>query len=610
MLRSGRARTAPRGRRRRRRHLEPDHLPEGDLLGRRLRRAAPRRARGRDATPRRSSCALAVKDVQDACDVLRPSGTRAAARTATSRSRSTRRSPTTRRRRSPRRPRLHELVDRPNLFVKIPATAPGLPAIEEMIARGKSINVTLIFSLERYARGRGGLRPRARAARRGGRRPARPSPRWRASSSRASTPRWTGGSTRSALRRRRCAGSSRSRTRSSPTSATRRSFARRALGARSPARGATTQRCLWASTSTKNPDYSDVLYVEELIGPRHGEHDAARRRSRRSRTTARVALDARGGARRGARASSRQVADGRRRLRRRHRDARARGRRRSSPTRSRSFSTASAAKRGELRRHVEGVPDEARHRRPRPHGRQHGGAPAQRRPRGGDVRTPARESTADSLVELVERLEQPRVVWLMVPAGEPTEQMFRTLLALLEPGDVIVDGGNSNFRDSIRRSKEAAGEGRPLRRRGRLRRDLGPRRGLLHHGRRRGGRVPDRRAGARSRSRPRTGTRTSGRPGAGHFVKMVHNGIEYGIMQAYAEGFELMQRGRSSTSTSRRSRASGSTARSSARWLLELLHARVRRPIRSSSGSRATSRTRARAAGPCTRRSTRPCLLP
>ena len=80
------------------------------------------------------------------------SGTRAAGVTATSRSRSTRRSPTTRRRRSREAERLHELVDRPNLFVKIPATEPGLPAIEEMIARGSPINVTLIFSLDATAR--------------------------------------------------------------------------------------------------------------------------------------------------------------------------------------------------------------------------------------------------------------------------------------------------------------------------------------------------------------------------------------------------------------------------------------------------------------------------
>ena len=134
-----------------------------------------------------------------------------------------------------------------------------------MIARGRNINVTLIFSLRALRRGRRGLPPRARAARRGRRRPVAASRRWRASSSRASTPRPTGGSTRPA-RPTSSRASSRSRTRSSPTSATR-SSSPASAGRRSRAKGARTQRCLWASTSTKNPAYRDVLYVEELIGP-------------------------------------------------------------------------------------------------------------------------------------------------------------------------------------------------------------------------------------------------------------------------------------------------------------------------------------------------------
>ena len=162
--------------------------------------------------------------------------------------------------------RLHEEVDRPNLFVKIPATMPGLGAIEDCIAKGKSINVTLIFSLERYAAvAEAYVKGLERLVAAGGdptqgrlggellrlaRRHARP----------------TGGWTRSAARRPRSRASSRSRTPSSPTGTGRR---------RSPAprweflaaKGATTQRCLWASTSTKNPEYRDVMYVEELIGP-------------------------------------------------------------------------------------------------------------------------------------------------------------------------------------------------------------------------------------------------------------------------------------------------------------------------------------------------------
>ena len=160
--------------------------------------------------------------------------------------------------------RLHEDVDRPNLFVKIPATEPGLGAIEDSIAKGKSINVTLIFSLDRYKavveaylRGLERLveaggdpvagRLGGELLRLAGRHRGRP-----VASRSTGTP--------------SCRASSRSRTRSSPTSTTsRRSPATRweALAAQ----GATTQRCLWASTSTKNPAYRDVLYVEELIGP-------------------------------------------------------------------------------------------------------------------------------------------------------------------------------------------------------------------------------------------------------------------------------------------------------------------------------------------------------
>jgi 6-phosphogluconate dehydrogenase len=81
---------------------------------------------------------------------------------------------------------------------------------------------------------------------------------------------------------------------------------------------------------------------------------------------------------------------------------------------------------------------------------------------GHEVETYARtapERTADSLVELATQLEQPRVVWLMIPAGNPTENAFQTLLPLLEDGDTIVDGGNSNFRDSQRRAAEAKAKG-------------------------------------------------------------------------------------------------------------------------------------------------------
>ena len=138
------------------------------------------------------------------------------------------------------------------------------------------------------------------------------------------------------------------------------------------------------------------------------------------------------------------------------------------------------------------------------------------------------------------KLEKPRAVWIMVPAGDATEAQIEELLEHLEPGDTIIDGGNTNFHDDVRRHAELEGQGHPLRRRRHVRRDLGPAGRLLPDGRRRrrGGRAA--RARSSARSRPDGGYLHVGGPGAGHYVKMVHNGIEYGLMQAYAEGFEIM----------------------------------------------------------------------
>ena len=149
-------------------------------------------------------------------------------------------------------------------------------------------------------------------------------------------------------------------------------------------------------------------------------------------------------------------------------------------------------------------------------------------------------STAGSLPELVEQLEPPRHVWLMIPAGEITENAFRELLGLLERGDAVVDGGNSNFRDSQRRASEAAGRGLYFV-------DVGVSGGIW--GLREGfalmaGGDPEpisRLEPVLLALAPEGGFAHVGPSGAGHFVKMVHNGVEYGLMQAYAEGFELMQ---------------------------------------------------------------------
>jgi 6-phosphogluconate dehydrogenase len=165
------------------------------------------------------------------------------------------------------------------------------------------------------------------------------------------------------------------------------------------------------------------------------------------------------------------------------------------------------------------------------------------REHGHTVETYARtnpERTANSLVELASKLPQPRVVWLMIPAGGPTENAFQTLLGLLEDGDVIVDGGNSNFRDSQRRAQEATHKSVSFL-------DAGVSGGIW--GLKEGYCVMvggD--AAAYKQITPFLEDLTEpgghahvGPSGAGHFVKMVHNGIEYGMMQSLAEGFEIMQ---------------------------------------------------------------------
>ena len=146
---------------------------------------------------------------------------------------------------------------------------------------------------------------------------------------------------------------------------------------------------------------------------------------------------------------------------------------------------------------------------------------------------------AFSLAELVAALPAPRAVWVMVPAGDATEAMIRELAGLLEPGDTIVDGGNTNFHDDVRRHAMVAEQG--------LRYvDAGTSGGvwglqvgycLMVGGDRDA--VEPLEPIFRSLA-PTDGYAHVGGPGAGHYVKMVHNGIEYGLMQAYAEGFEIM----------------------------------------------------------------------
>ena len=144
-----------------------------------------------------------------------------------------------------------------------------------------------------------------------------------------------------------------------------------------------------------------------------------------------------------------------------------------------------------------------------------------------------------SIGELVGLLPKPRSVWIMVPAGDATEAQIDELLLHLEPGDTIIDGGNTNFHDDVRRHAKVAEKGvRYV--------DAGVSGGiwglqigycLMVGGDREA--VEPLEPVFRSLA-PTDGYLHVGGPGAGHYVKMVHNGIEYGLMQAYAEGFEIM----------------------------------------------------------------------
>ncbi|HTI31242.1 MAG TPA: decarboxylating 6-phosphogluconate dehydrogenase [Sphingomonas sp.] len=167
-------------------------------------------------------------------------------------------------------------------------------------------------------------------------------------------------------------------------------------------------------------------------------------------------------------------------------------------------------------------------------------------------------TAASSLEDAVAKLTAPKIVWVMLPAGVPTEDTVQALIKLLGDGDIIIDGGNSFYRDDIRRAKDCAAKGIHYM-------DVGTSGGVW--GLERGycmmiggsdeafatldpvfdclapgyGTVPRTKNRDPNDTAPERGYLHAGPPGAGHFVKMVHNGIEYGLMQAYAEGFDVMK---------------------------------------------------------------------
>ena len=175
---------------------------------------------------------------------------------------------------------------------------------------------------------------------------------------------------------------------------------------------------------------------------------------------------------------------------------------------------------------------------------------------------------ASSLADLVSKLSAPRAVWVMVPSGAPTEETIQAVAALLQPDDTIIDGGNTRFHDDVRRAAElkkqslhyvdagtsggiwglkigyclmVGGEAAAVKRLEPVFKTLAPENGWAH----------------------------VGAVGAGHYVKMVHNGIEYSMMQGYAEGFELMSKSEYKLDLARVADLwmHGSVVRS---WLLEL----------------------------------------
>jgi len=175
---------------------------------------------------------------------------------------------------------------------------------------------------------------------------------------------------------------------------------------------------------------------------------------------------------------------------------------------------------------------------------------------------------ASSLAHMVSNLAAPRVIWLMVPSGAPTEETVQAVAALLQSGDIIIDGGNTKFHDDVRRATE-------LKTKGIRYVDVGTSGGIwglkLGYCLMVGGEeaIVKRLEPIFKTLAPENGWAYMGGHGAGHYVKMVHNGIEYSMMQGYAEGFELMSKSEYNLDLAKIAALwmHGSVVRS---WLLEL----------------------------------------
>ncbi len=175
---------------------------------------------------------------------------------------------------------------------------------------------------------------------------------------------------------------------------------------------------------------------------------------------------------------------------------------------------------------------------------------------------------SSSVADLIGKLSAPRAVWIMVPSGAPTEETIQTVAALLQPGDTIIDGGNTRFHDDVRRAAE-------LNKKGLHYVDAGTSGGIwglkVGYCLMVGGEdeVVSRLTPIFKTLAPEQGWAHVGGVGAGHYVKMVHNGIEYSMMQGYAEGFELMSKSEYHLDLARIADLwmHGSVVRS---WLLEL----------------------------------------